>query len=182
MNTQRIIELVSDIHSYVLDDDIDIYNQYVSKLPDFSKIIDLGTGYGKSAIAMALANPTVSIVTIDDGSMPLSNNFSLDVENYRQVLEDSFREHGVKNIHLDIGDIIKLSGMYQNESFDLLHIDMMEPVEMETFRLWLPKLKRGGIALIRNFQRNRQGFLRILEEQKYKEIIAEKSLIQPVLI
>ena len=162
MTPKEINEKLLDVHSYVLEGDIFLYHKYVSPMFEGERIIDLGTGYGKSAMAMALSNPDVQIISIDDGSMPLSNNYVENISSYRETLEISFNDHGVDNIQVLVGDILEIADRFPEESFDLLHIDMMIQFDVEALEKWLPKLRIGGILLLRNYERKREEFDKIL--------------------
>lgn len=173
MVAEEIIAKVSDIpSSYVLDDDIRLYQKYLSLLPNGSRVLDLGTGWGKSVVAMALSNPNVEITTIDDGSYPVYQKWSTQ-ETYLERLNQRFQDHGVTNIKAVQGDLLTMP--LPTEDFDLLHLDMMGETEAEVLKRWLPKLKNNGYALIRNFKRFEDEACELLKGFSFFEC---KGLIQ----
>lgn len=180
MTPKDIENVLADVLSYVTSGDIEIYHKYVSKMRKGQLILDVGTGYGKSAMAMGLSNKDIRIVSIDDGSMPLSNNYSPDYNSYLPTLERSFKNKIVKNIEMMVGDIDQLSDSFENESFDMVHIDMMEHVEEKALELYLSKLKKGGLLLLRNYRRKQDAFDRILDNCSNKKMIEYGGLIQVI--
>lgn len=180
MTSKDIENVLADVLSYVTSGDIEIYHKYVSKMRKGQLILDVGTGYGKSAMAMGLSNKDIRIVSIDDGSMPLSNNYSFDLDSYVPTLERSFKNKGVKNIAIMVGDLDELSDLFDREMFDMVHIDMMDHVEEKALRLYLPKLKKDGILLLRNYRRKQKEFDKILENYPNKRMVEYGGLIQVI--
>lgn len=166
MTAEEIIKAVSGLPSYILDDDIRLYHETISPLPVGSRVLELGTGWGKSAAAMALCNPDVTIYTIDNGHDPLThNNRFKDIEDYKAQLLNIFDSLKIKNIDLIIGDLETLP--VPVEEFDVLHVDLSVDTEVPMTRRWITSLNRGGVFLNRNYDRHYPEFDQIVLDRVF---------------
>ncbi len=154
MDSEQVIRAVDDIPSYILEDDIRLYHKYMSQLKDGSEVLDIGTGLAKSAIALALSNPEVMVITVDNGIYPIERNWAAGNEDYKLNMLKSFSEHGVNNIRFYLTDI--LDG--ENSLADLLKIALFQldgekETEGRILRKIFPLIEKDGIMLIRNYDR-----------------------------
>lgn len=161
MTANEIIQAVADIPAYILDDDIRLYYEVLHDLPAGSKVLELGTGWGKSAIAMALCNPYITIHTIDNGHDPISFSTKYkDVEDYEASIRGAFAAHNVKNIEFQIGNLYNIE--IPKEEYDVLHIDLTVDTEVPMLKRWIKALNQGGILLNRNYDRHQPEFDQIV--------------------
>src|SRR4051812_45290646 len=88
-------EIVADMPSFITDEDLACYLKYANKVDGI--IVDLGTGWGKSAVALALANPMNTVITLDNGAYPIYQQWASNIPEYSRKLNDIFKEKGAKN-------------------------------------------------------------------------------------
>lgn len=166
MTYKDLRDKVADIPAYVIDDDFLMYFRYLPFIRDNESIIDVGTGWGKSCIAMALMNPNALIWTIDDGSYPIYQGWAKDQEEYKQKIEQVCHDHGTFNVSVLLTDF-KEKAFNTNRTYPLIHIDMTKEREVEALMLWLPKVSLHGIVLIRNFERMKDNIDGLLDDFEY---------------
>lgn len=143
-----INDKLKDLEVYVLPDDIRLYQKYVYPLEKGSKIMDLGTGWGKSVLAMALSNPGVDIWTIDTSEHPIANNFARDQFDYIKNIIERFRSYGVFNIYPILNNVMGIEVPIRY--FDVLSVDLHLDMEQQGLQQWYPSVKHGGIIFARN--------------------------------
>lgn len=166
MTVEEVQLAVKDMISYVLNGDINIYHKYVSQLKPGSLVGDFATGWGKSVVAMALSNPQVMIHTIDNGEAPQYNNWASDINDYVKKIDLEFKKHNAKNIIFTLGDF--LIDFVPSEIYDLVSFDT--PIkEAHVLKRWLPSLRPGGIALVRNYKRFKDEADKVLKGYEYLE-------------
>lgn len=175
MNAEEIKKKLSDLPIFILDDDIKIYQMYMSSLASDAKVLDLGTGWGKSVLAMALSNLQTNITTIDTGEYQIANNWADNQQDYQVKINQQFAKYGVSNIHFTLADV--LTYPIEKESFDLIHMDMVVTIEAKILERFLPALKKGGIFLIRNYQRFKDKVEKICQGYQY---VTYQGLIQVI--
>ena len=163
MKFEEIINKLSDLEIYILNDDIELYHHFASKLSEGSQILDLGTGWGKSALCLALSNPKASVITMDVGTFQVSTGWAKDIEDYKVKMRKQFKKYGAENITLVCGDVLKLP-TYENY-FDIIHTDIMKAGMVGR---WLSSLKSGGIFMARNYISNN---IRADDQKAFKEEI-----------
>jgi protein-L-isoaspartate O-methyltransferase len=146
MQAEQIIQTLSGIPVFLLEEDMRLYHKYASILSTGSTILDLGCGWGKSAMTLALSNPTCKIHTIDTGQAQISNSWATDKIDYSRKMREQFKKYNITNVILRIGDA-KTFPINENY-FDLIHTDIMLPGILPR---WLPALKSKGILLARNY-------------------------------
>lgn len=167
MDAQRIIKLVDDIPAYVLEDDIRLYQKYMSKLPDESDVIDVGSGLGKSALALAAANPRVTVWSFDSGEYPIQRKWTDSLENYAQYLNIQRELKGLTNVFFTIGDLFKIDKSIGD--IELIHIDGESGFEEKALEFLLPMVNKGGIILMRNYDRCKQAVDKICQRCEFLE-------------
>lgn len=163
MSPKDLQEKVADLPSYILDDDFIIYHRYIPLMKD--EIVDLGTGWGKSAIAMALLNPSITIYSFDDGSYPIYQKWNgiQNEKDYEAELEREFEKHEVKNITLVVTNLVTVPVAFDSR-WQLIHFDLTKEQELEALRVWLPRVEINGLALIRNFERLEENIGELLND------------------
>lgn len=154
MNLDEVLAKTEEIKSFILDDDIRTYYKYAN-LVNNGLIVDLGTGWGKSMLSLALSNPTNQIITVDPGIAPISMNWAKDTEDYTQKIEGIIEENNLKSniAFFPISGEDLLDKVI--EKIDILHIDNWVEINQTDstafFKQWLKRVKDGGYLLIRNY-------------------------------
>src|SRR3990167_5041190 len=101
MTTEELDRKVSSIICNYNHDVVEQFNKFVPDIPE-GEMVDFGTGQAKSAIMLALLNPSLYITTFTNGD-ELGGSESL--EDYKNVIQSRLVEFGVDSrINFDIGD------------------------------------------------------------------------------
>lgn len=167
MIAKDVTEKLKSLEVFVTDGDIRIYHKYMNLLSKDARVIDLGTGWGKSVIAMALCcDNKIPIDTYDDGSYPIAMKWSTD-DNYIDELCNQFKKYGAENIFINQCNLLSDNAFWDGKQYDLLHLDIMQEAERQILNKWLPSLKPGGIALVRNYKRFKDEADEILKGYEY---------------
>jgi len=151
MKAEEIIEQLRDYYQvYIFDEDVEIYQKYMSQLPDDAHVMDLATGWGKAVAAMALANPNVKIVTIDNGELVYAMGWAKGPGDYIEKLRALWEPYDIQNIKIIVADVMK----YEPEhDFLLVNMDLNATTEQQALKRWKYVLRSGGIFLVRNYFR-----------------------------
>ena len=132
----------------------EFYKSIVEKLPDNSKIIELGCWKGRSSSCLGVeiinSGKEIDLFCIDswyyvpDTEQPVSSQEEFDAV-YRQFLQNT----------LPIKDVIKIirnpsweaCKLFANETIDFMFIDASHHYKDVKFDIqnWMPKIKKGGI-------------------------------------
>ena len=152
MTVEEIIQAVNDIPTFVTGDDIKLYHKYASSLPEGSIIFDMGTGMGKSAIALALSNPNVEVFTVDNGDYPVMRGWVNSLSEYIDKVNENIEKHGVGNITFLVDDVFEIPDL-DIPKIDLFHLDFETKREAEALKRFIEFVTPGGILLIRNSNR-----------------------------
>ena len=148
---EEIIEQLKDYYQvYIFDEDVEVYQKYMSQLPDDVEVIDLATGWGKAVAAMALANPNVYITTIDNMELVQAMGWSKDSKEYFNKLRELWDPYDIKNIDIIVADVMTYEP--KNE-YLLINMDLNAATEQQALKRWKKYLKPGGIFLVRNYFR-----------------------------
>lgn len=138
---ERIKEAVKDLPSYILDDDLAVYAEYAPKV---KTIVDVGTGWGKSALALSTANEDAEVFTFDTGQQPIASGSYKNVKEYNQAMNILFGNNAIYFNHIVIPTMI-----------DLLHLDLMPFDDIHgLLEWWLPRTTK--YLLYRNFEREEE--------------------------
>lgn len=168
MTFEKIKESVSNIPSYILDDDLKTYYKHVSVLPENSIVLDIGTGLGKSAIALALSNLMVQVITIDNAKYPIERGWTKSKVDYKHEMRREFKKRDIENIELIVDEAESVLEQIKFK-LDLFHLDGEKETEIGLLKLVFPKLDSGGIILLRNFDR--------MDLEEIKEILNQTTFI-----
>lgn len=104
------------------------------------RVLELGTFSGYSALSLAEGLPpgaTLDTVEVDD-----------ELRDFIQANLDS-SPHGAK-VTLHIGDASAMAAKWTDGEFDLIFMDADKRRYADMYRLYLPKLKRGGYMIADN--------------------------------
>ena len=174
ISLETLIERVKDIDSYILNSDLEIYRKYISDLPNNPTILDVGTGKGKSAIAMSLCNPRSKVITVDNGTMPVVNRWAKNEQDYEVNIHRTIKIHGIDNCKFICDDIFNI--IDDLPKIDVFHLDD-EELEGDILEAILPLIKSGGVLLIRNYLRFKE---RVDQLCKGYEFLEYEGLIQVI--
>lgn len=151
---------------YITDEDIKLFNKHIHQLPPTATILELGTGWGKSAAAMAMSNPKVMVDTIDTGEFQIACGWVKTQENYRRKVKGLWQTFQIKNINLILADWLTYT---PNHQYDVIHIDSIASLDAKVLKRYLPYLREGGILFVRNYFRFKKEADKILKGTKYLE-------------
>ncbi len=160
MSVEEIIDKVSSLSSFILDDDIKVYYKYANLIND-GLIVDLGTGWGKSMISLALSNPSNEVITCDPGNYPIAMNWAKNGKEYTKKIEKLVSDFGLDNVDFYLGEAEELVEHELGE-IDILHIDNWSEINSidstDLLKAWISKVKKGGYLLFRNYDRGDREF------------------------
>jgi len=179
MEDAELIKIVSNMDSYILEDDIRLYNKYVSRMMPGTTVLDVGTGLGKSAIGLSLANPEVQVLTVDDGSAAFERGWAADQKGYEEKMKALFDSFGVKNCTFYFGDIFEMAFKNRIPYLDLFHLDD-EALEADILEAMIPIIKINGIILMRNYNRCKDRVDQICRGYKFLENMGLIQVIQKI--
>lgn len=163
---ENLTERVSDIDSYIFDEDLSIYHKYGTGLPNGSVILDVGTGKAKSAIALALTNARNRVITVDNGTEAVILGWAKSTEEYIRNTKRTIKNHGTDNCEFIHGDIFNTLSYLPK--IDLFHLDD-EDSEGDILEVVLPLVKDRGILLVRNYLRFKERVDALCEGYEYLE-------------
>jgi predicted O-methyltransferase YrrM len=175
MTAEEVIKSVSSIPSYILDDDIKLYHQYASKLGKDDLIVDVGTGLGKSAYALALSTEAM-VLSFDTGEYPLARNWATSMDAYIEMIEKGAKERGIDNLNFFVNDITTVPF----NPISLFHLDAEKLIEENILEYILPFVKQDGILLIRNYDRCKEEIDRICKSYLYLENKGKIQVIKKI--
>lgn len=119
----------------MLDDGIDFLTTYIIK-KQVSSVLEIGTAIGYSAIMMALANPNVTITTIER-----------DEKRYLEALKNVKEFELEDRITLIYNDALNVR---ITDKFDLIFIDAAKSQNIKFFELFEKNLKSEGAIITDN--------------------------------
>jgi len=155
MGVNAIINKVGRIESFILDDDIKIYYKYASMLKSGENIVDIGTGWGKSAAALALSNPQAVVWTYDPGDYLIDKNVVHNHTKYIEMILRTFDNLKIKNIKFQAIDAMQAD---RPVIARIVHFDLNGDSDYNTqclFKKWSRHLCSNGVVLVRNYHLGR---------------------------
>jgi len=152
---EKVKEEVADIPSFITDGDIDCYYKYANLLTG-GTILDIGTGWGKSFIALALSNDSNKVYSVDPGETPIANGWAKNVDQYTDKIISLRNEKKVVNGFFSPTTTEKvISDLVDDDTVDLLHIDNWVGINntdsTDMLTDLFKKVKKGGYILARNY-------------------------------
>lgn len=151
---------------YITDDDIRLFSKYLAHLPPTATALEIGTGWGKSSTAMALANPHIRIDTLDTGEFQVACGWAKDKHDYSRKVKGWWFKFKVRNINLIQKDWLKFTPTHQ---YDVMHIDSIASLDARVLEMYLPYLREGGVLFVRNYFRFKKEADKILKGCTYLE-------------
>ena len=170
MSIEEILNQVSNIPSSVYEPEIKMWFKYIKDMKS-PVIVDFGTGWGKSAIALALSNPTAKVMTCDIGDIHVRNRAHYadwvvnNHEDYVRVVKNYLKEKGVSD-RVDFRLQSSLKTPWQRD-IDVLNIDSdhtYEGTKAEILR-WIPFVKKNGLIFFHDYEHpNAPGVKQAIDE------------------
>src|SRR3990167_4734352 len=96
MTEEEVIAKAQTMKSFITDDDIKCYYKYAN-LINHGIILDLGTGWGKSMIALGLSNESNRVISCDTGSYPIAQNWAEDEIEYEEKINKIIKDFNLMN-------------------------------------------------------------------------------------
>lgn len=128
-------EALSDNIPIMQDDTIDFITDYIEK-KNVRTILEVGTAVGYSAIMMALANPNVTVVTIEK-----------DKDRYIKAVKNVKKMNLENRITLIFNDALDVK---LDEKFDLVIIDAAKSKNLDFFSHFEKNLEVNGAVITDN--------------------------------
>ncbi|WP_117169151.1 O-methyltransferase [Paraliobacillus sediminis] len=130
----------SDNHVPIMEPMGIAFLKQIIRMKKPSKILEIGTAIGYSALQMASAYPSTTIVTIER-----------DLPRYQEAIGNISNYSDTRTIDLVYGDALEISGEIEEKGkFDLLFIDAAKGQYQRFFELYAPFLNQDGIIISDN--------------------------------
>lgn len=139
---------------FCLPTELKILEDLASTVPEDGFIVELGSLFGRTAVAWATYCPSATILCIDDFK---DNNWSdlaypgvvcrpvnnMDYNTYDIFLENTKEYSNIKHMKCKCPEGI----VYGGDPIDLLFVDLchVNPIDWDTIEIFLPYVKPGGI-------------------------------------
>ena len=139
----NVYEIINEIRTYakennvpiMLDDGIEYLTNYIIK-NNVNSVLEIGTAIGYSAIMMALANPSLSVTTIER-----------DEKRYLEALKNIKKLNLENRITLIFNDALDVN---ITGKFDLIFIDAAKAQNIKFFEKYDKNLRVGGTIVTDN--------------------------------
>jgi predicted O-methyltransferase YrrM len=147
---EEIIEKTNHIPSSVYEAEQSLWLRYLSTLPGNPNIVDFGTGWGKSALSLALACPQGFVYTFDTGVIYIAYEAVKNLEEYHSKIEDYTKE--AKNLKSIVASSLTIP--LPEFEIDVLNIDSAHDYETTKAEIerWLPRVKQGGLVFLHDWE------------------------------
>ena len=162
MTIEEIVKRTDHIPSSVYPPEQEMWLKYLYDLPEGTKIVDFGTGWGKSAASLSLACPHGFVVTFDKGDVYVMHKNVSDLGEYGLKVAGYFRDAGVENNvrHFYDADSLspetmkKVMEVVGKDEIDVLNVDSGHSYEttLEELKLWAPKVRIGGFISLHDWE------------------------------
>lgn len=161
MTIEEIIERTDHIPSSVYPSEQAMWLKYFHSLPEGTKIVDFGTGWGKSAASLSLACPHGFVITFDKGEVYVMHGNVPNLEAYAEAVGRYLDKADIINcIHLygadslDPQTMIEVMEEVDKDEIDILNFDSEHSYEMTLaeLKIWLPKVKIGGFISVHDWE------------------------------
>ncbi|MFX0014379.1 MAG: O-methyltransferase [Promethearchaeota archaeon] len=144
LGTERDAVLV-EMEDYAYEHDFPIIGPLVGRflthytqIIDAKRILELGSGYGYSAIHFAKATSNEAEIICTDTS-----------EEYKDMAISYFKRLAISNIKFIVGDALKVINQLQGE-FDIIFNDVDKQEYPQAFKQAVPRLRKGGLLITDN--------------------------------
>ena len=141
----NVYEIITEIRTYakennvpiMLDDGIEYLTNYIIK-NKITSVLEIGTAIGYSAIMMALANPSLTVTTIER-----------DEKRYLEALKNIKKLNLENRITLIFNDALDVN---ITEKFDLIFIDAAKAQSIKFFEKFEKNLNPNGVIITDNIK------------------------------
>ena len=114
---------------------------FLRELLDTALVVEVGTGYGRSAVLMSLTGKKV--ITID-------NYKDYQSPNSPEFLEDELKDFPITFLN---GESVEIAETFADEIIDFLFLDGDHEYESvkKDIEVWLPKVEKGGMVCFHDY-------------------------------
>lgn len=158
MSLKTVKDRLVDLPSFITDDDIACYYKYSRLVHGI--VLDVGTGWGKSFVALASSNPRNNVYSIDPGTTPIQQGWAKDAVDYANKIYDLIlNKKKLKNAYfLPVGVGLWPPLQVAKNTFSLIHLDNWVELNQvgsdELLTNLISMVKPGGYILFRNHGHN----------------------------
>ena len=170
MTTQEVDQRTSHIGSTVFPQEMELWLQY---LEDEGTILDVGTGWGRSACCLGMIAPHAKIRTIDWGDEYINQNRT--EEEYIKEVKSNIKKSGVDNVDFAM---TRYENYFINYELNALNVDISanyEPYKgaLLKFGKWV---KPGGYIFIHSYVHPKTDEPRKAVHEVMKELLKMKII------
>ena len=153
---QELLEKTKHIPSSVYEPEQEMWLKYLAPIEGNPLLVDFGTGWGKSAVSLALTCPQAEVVTFDPGDVYCLQRNVENHEAYLEKVRGYIETAGVTNIRHLLGNstTIDQPAVTGGREIDILNIDSDHTYETTTkeIKRWVPLVKLGGIVMFHDYE------------------------------
>lgn len=149
---QDIVNRTAHIPSSVYEAEQELWLRLLRKLEGEPFIVEFGTGWGKTAVSLALACPQAQVYTFDPGIVyQLQHNVESEAEYIDRVLTH-FEKAKVTNIKFKVANSLTID--LPEQPIDVLNIDSAHDYEttLGEIKRWVPLVKTGGLIFLHDWE------------------------------
>jgi 2-polyprenyl-3-methyl-5-hydroxy-6-metoxy-1,4-benzoquinol methylase len=170
LTNEEILDLTKDLFCYGVEDvDLKLRMDFVRSLRFGAVILDFGTGYGRMAYVMAMANPEIKVVTFDHGRK------EIDIKEYPGKIMERAGKLGITNVDFSLNEAadLDLIGGVSGLNMDIEgKYGLLKAVVENCF----PFVNPGGSIFVQSYYRedtNHVGIKQAIDEyvKKHQEYI-----------
>ncbi|MFW9856699.1 MAG: O-methyltransferase [Candidatus Thorarchaeota archaeon] len=116
-----------------------------AQLVKAKRILELGSGFGYSAIWFSLGAPSAELICTDTSE----KNRSMALSNFSSMTNHNKHLIGLKSVNFVLGDALEtITGL--EGLFDIIFCDIDKERYPKAFELAIPRLRNGGVLLTDN--------------------------------
>lgn len=150
MTLEHLEERTNHIGSTVFAPEQELWLRYLTNIMEGGDILDLGTGWGKSASSLGLICPKADIITIDWGD-EYTNEYRTEDEYISQV-EKNIAKSGAKNVQFIK---VKYQDFQLRDDIILEALNVDVPANIEPYSdciiKFVPQVKTGGYIFFHSY-------------------------------
>lgn len=156
MTFQELLDRTKHIPSSVYEPEQAMWLKHLAPIPGNPLLVDFGTGWGKSAVSLALTCPQATVVTFDPGDVYVRQRNVEDHAAYEAKVQEYIDQAGAENVVHLLGDsrTIDTFRVTTGREIDILNIDSDHTYETTKAEIerWVPLVKKGGIVMFHDYE------------------------------